>query len=835
MIGAALSFNPFYKNGRIRSYGERGKVDENIDFVGYAANTNYSSSSVLPDDFETFSYEFPELKDYKLPSHHPEDVLSALKQLTGKIRFENYDAEYHLRVANEILCNVTPISPFPSWFLQGVPTFEDFVNIVDNLDKTKHPGFPGCTLGSTKGQVVDEHYYDLYQAVCYRVMALTVVGPYCKTPYDFYATFCSDVSCVSIKEEPIKQSKIGRIIIASSVVTQIVESLLYDPFDETFKASVYESYSAIGVGFTHRDSELLHASLDGVDKVCSDVPFFDGSVTLLEGCKNVETVIHSYTGRGKVKLKESVTNMMFSLERSFFNKFYLIPDGRVFVQVVPGHQSTGRNETANFNTMTRARRSFAASSFINLDLGLEHVTIPLCAGDDSNESYHEQLDYAYDVLKFPLRDVKRIDVPEFCSHTWPVGEKPIGQRVVKSLFKLISKQPFERPAFLSFVEEYSNNPSFPAYLNLISELRLEMNSIMLDIEFPSYVPYKRKRRIIGPLTLVQANRQAARKTKKKSAPKKKKTMVRFNPGPVAQSVCSITDPFCTSAQNAKIPGTNSTRTMTFPCRFRGSMTTNSSGVNAFLILPGFSYVNAIAATITAGVVTFTTIVANPATGGFTPSGYRINSMGIRFKNIAPPLTASGIVRIRGLSALNGTALTSIDTNNFNVDFHDDIPLQDCKDTCIILRKYGEQSEFFQLPAATNPSANVTDYITPFMGPVLVSLEGPVSTACLEFQYFINYELTFQDGDAMNLVATPPASSMSSGLLNRASKYIGEKMDPIVQGGVKIVEKTVMNMAMGYVARAFGGVAGGYAGGPQGAIAGSAGAGMIMDRYLGDVD
>jgi hypothetical protein len=312
-------------------------------------------------------------------------------------------------------------------------------------------------------------------------------------------------------------------------------------------------------------------------------------------------------------------------------------------------------------------------------------------------------------------------------------------------------------------------------------------------------------------------------------------MVKFNPSPVSTAICSITDPFCKAAMNAKIPGSNATRTMTFPCQFRGTMTTNAAGVNAFLICPGFDRINAVATVIAAGVLTFATIDANPATGGFTPSGYRINSMGIRFKNIAPPLTSSGIVRIRGLNALKGTNLTSIDTTTYNVDFHDDIPLQDCKDVCIILRKYGEQSEFFQLPATTNPTANVADYIIPFIGPVVVSFEGPVSTACLDFQYFINYELTFNDGDSMQLVATPPNSTPAAGLLNRASKYIGEKMDPIVQGGVKIVEKTVMNMAMSYVARAFGGVAGGYAGGPQGAIAGSAGAGMIMDRYLGDVD
>ena len=829
MIGAALSFNPFYKNGRIRNYGERGKVEDNLDFVGYATNTDYSSSSVMPDDFDTFSYVFPELKGYKLPSHHPEDVLAALSQLTGKIRVENDDAIYHLDIANEIVSQLTPISPFPSWFLSGVPTIEDFMNVVDNLDRTKHPGFPGCTLGSTKGQIIEDYYFDLYQAVCYRVMALAVVGPRCKTPYDFYSTYCSDVSCVSIKEEAIKQNKIGRIIIASSVVTQIVESLLYDPFDVTFKAAVYESYSAIGVGFTRKDSELLHASLDGVDKVCSDVPFFDGTVTSHEGCLNVQVVLHSYTGRGRVRLKASVENMMFSLERSLFNKFYLIPDGRVFVQVVPGHQSTGRNETANFNTMTRARRSFAASSFINNDLGLPHVTIPLCAGDDSNESYHEQLDYAYEVLEFPLRDVKRIAVPEFCSHTWPVGEKPIGQRIVKSMFKLISQKPFGREAFLSFVEEYSNNPVFPAYLNLISELRLEMNSIMLDIEFPSYVPYKRRRRIIGPLTLVQATKQTARNKKKRNNRKqKKKNPGMANMSPVTTKVCSITDPFCSAAQNAKIPGTNATRTMTFPCRFRNTMTTNSNGVNAFLILPGFDRIVAVATVISSGVLTFATIDANPATGGFSPSGYRINSMGVRFKNITAPLAASGIVRIRGMSALKGTALTSIDTNTYNFDFHDDIPLQDCKDVCVVFRKYGEQSEFFQLPATTNPTANVADYVTPFMGPVLISLEGPGSMASLDVQYFINYELTFQDGDAMNLVATPPASTPAAGLINKASKYIGEKMDPIIQGGVKIVEKTVTQMALGYIARAVGGWAGGYAG-PAGAIAGSASAGMIMDH------
>jgi hypothetical protein len=608
LIGAALSFNPFYANGRVRGYGERGKVEDNLDFVGFAANTNYSSSSVLPDDFESFLSLFPQLSDYKLPSHHPGDVLSSLSQLTGKIRSENDDAEHYLPMANNIMQALTPLSPFPSWMLRGKPTLDDFLDVVENLDKRKHPGFPACTLGSTKGQIIDDHLFDLYQACCYRVMSLAVVGPLCKTPYDFYSTFCSDVCCVSIKEEPIKQSKIGRIIIASSVLTEIIETLLYHPFDTTFKQGVYEGYSAIGVGFTKEDSDYIHASLEGEEIVCSDVPFFDGTVTLLEGLLNVEVVIHSYTA-GKVRLKDPVVNMMRSMERSMFNKFYLIPDGGVYVQVVPGHQSTGRKETANFNTMTRARRCFAASLFINCELNEEHITKPMCAGDDCNESNHESLEYAYSKLDFPLRDVQVVEIPEFCSHLWPIGEKPLGQRIVKSFFKLISKKPFGREAFLAFVEEYNNHPDFPAYLTAASELRSEVNSIMLEIEFPNYAPYKRgkkKQAFIGPMPKPKPKRKQGKPRggygtlpKSRIPPAGFVQPLRLSNKQIAKpkklanhkAACSILDPFCIHARNAQRP--DGTVSASIPIQLRcltsfGAYLTTGTNNNVYFPNPFYS-------------------------------------------------------------------------------------------------------------------------------------------------------------------------------------------------------------------------------------------------------
>jgi len=828
-----LSFNPFYRNGRVRNYGERGKVEDNMDFVGFATNTNYSSSSVLPDDFDSFVQAFPELTKYKLPSHHPEDVLSSLSQLTGSIRKENDDARRLLDLANYTLKGLTPISPFPSWMLSGKPTLEDFLDVVSNLDSRKHPGFPACTLAATKGQIREEYLFDLYQACCYRMMALSVVGPFCTTPYDFYSTFCVDACCVSIKEEPIKQEKIGRIIIASSVVTEIIETLLYEPFDRTFKASVYENYSAIGVGFELEDSNLIHESLAGEDIVCSDVPFFDGSVTLDEGVRNVEVVVHSYTA-GKVKLKNSVLNAMFALEHGMFNKLYLIPDGRVYMQVVPGHQSTGRKETANFNTMTRARRAFAVSLFINIDLNERHVTKPMCAGDDCNESNHESLEYGYAKLEFPLRDVQEVKVPEFCSHLWPPGEKPVGQRIVKSLFKLISKKPFERAAFLSFVEEYHNHPDFPAYLNVISELRSEMNSIMLQLEFPSYTPYRRRRRMGPRLPPVQGPRLPPKQGPKRKPKQRKPKGMRMVGGAIPQQICSITDPFCSAAQGAKVPGTTANRTMPFSCQFRTSLAMPASTGGAFAFLPGYSYVQA-SGTMAGLVATFTTLTANPATAGLTPTSYRINSMGIRLKNICAPLTSAGILRIRGSAEINGNNFGSVDFSTYNYDYHDDIPIQDCKDVCIIMRKQGANSEFFISTGTTNPSANVTAWVAPSMGAVFLMLDGaPASTIIFEVQVFINYELTFGDSDAMSIACSPAKSTINDGLITRGARYVAEKVSPIVKGGVAAVEKSVMNAAMGYVARLAGGFVGSYAG-PGGAIAGSSAAGMLMDRVIPEVD
>jgi hypothetical protein len=601
-MAVALSQNPFYYRGRI-GYGERGKHVDNLVFCGYGDNRDYSKPNLPPRDILTFIERCPKLQEYKMAPTDSESTLLALRELTANIRDERLNA--HIVGGNSVLKACTQFSARPAWFKDGVPQFDDFLNAIAKLDRSKHPGFPACTFCPTKGDVLDGYLLELYEAVTARLIALQFCGDVCVTPRDYYETFCADCCCVSNKNEAIKFSKPGRIITSVSVVTAIVESMIYIPFEETFKRHVYEDYSMIGIGFSKRDSALLQEYVYGFDFVGSDVPFFDSSVTMVEGFLNVDVAFHSYYGNFPAPLP--VLALAYSLEASFFNKLYILPDGRVFAQTKPGHQATGRGQTANFNTITRARRSYSVACVINEVFNEEYYPRPKCAGDDCAEPAHPRLADGYEYLSFPLRDVKVMKTLDFCSHDWPVDLNtrqfltPVGQRIYKSLFKLIWKEPMNEEAFCAFAREYISHADFSACMDLTFELRPEVKTYLRRmLSNLSYVPHKKK------------GKAQAKPAKKAGKPKPSKTSkakglvpAAFNqplrlgnrklaiPQKIAhhKATCSVVDPFCIHARNAQRPDGTVSSSIPIQLRSLNSITaflTNGAVNNVFVANPYFT-------------------------------------------------------------------------------------------------------------------------------------------------------------------------------------------------------------------------------------------------------
>lgn len=296
--------------------------------------------------------------------------------------------------------------------------------------------------------------------------------------------------------------------------------------------------------------------------------------------------------------------------------------------------------------------------------------------------------------------------------------------------------------------------------------------------------------------------------------------LKLRTGALTRRVCSISDPFCEAAVGSKWHDDAANKTMPYAARSLGVVQSNPAGEGAVLVVPGFKYQLAIGAAA-GGVGTFTgTTSAIPFT--FTPSGYRLVSWGLTLKRVTAPLTSSGIVRIRGLSNINGSALGTINSNLFN-DFHFDIPLQDCDDVAIIGRRLNETHHFFRSPAETNASNAITDWVAPGWAPLLVYVAGvPASSDILQVEYFFNYELIWDDGDSMSLMTTP--SPPSNPMLATASSKVTQSIGNVFTKGVKQVENAVIKAASSYI----GSLIGGAIGGPPGAVAGRSAGYMLGD-------
>lgn len=225
---------------------------------------------------------------------------------------------------------------------------------------------------------------------------------------------------------------------------------------------------------------------------------------------------------------------------------------------------------------------------------------------------------------------------------------------------------------------------------------------------------------------------------------------------IATRVCSITDPFCVHAIGAKYPDSSSVPTLPFTFRGRYTASTNAAGNVGFLLLPGFDYQFASDTVVTTPPTIVPTNLLTLAAITFVPSQYRIVTAGLRLRCIAPALTAQGMVRIRHFgNPTGGSGLTSINASSFNAALTADIPLKDCLDVVIPLRRIGANATEFVRPTDTNTSSTVSGWVSPGWGAVSIYVDGgPASLAALDIEAIFNYELRFSDGDTMNAVTTP---------------------------------------------------------------------------------
>lgn len=235
-------------------------------------------------------------------------------------------------------------------------------------------------------------------------------------------------------------------------------------------------------------------------------------------------------------------------------------------------------------------------------------------------------------------------------------------------------------------------------------------------------------------------------------PRKKESRVDSD---LVDRVCGLSDPFCHHANGAKYIDDSPLRTFPFTVHSEKTLTTDINGNVAFTVVPN----------VTRDSICPTVVVGNTVTPNFLdaavvplPTGatrFRITSVGLRVKNVAPSLTASGMVSFRGYSAEDGTQLFSYDGTAYTVAAAKNVPLINVTDECIVLQHTSQMAQNFYKPLQVMPTFIIQEWQAPGYAPVSVLLKGgPASTACLHVEFIMNVEFTFDEGFALGLAVTP---------------------------------------------------------------------------------
>jgi hypothetical protein len=226
-------------------------------------------------------------------------------------------------------------------------------------------------------------------------------------------------------------------------------------YDE-MKFSWGEHFSCIGIGFSKIDSDILFNGFpDGVQLSSNDSPKFDMTRSSLEEELDNEFSYAIYGNRVHLK----VAKVMERHSKCSLKSLLINPDGMIIEQTCPGAMKSGRNVTSIGNTVTRSRRAEAVDIYIREHFSPEHVSATRAAGDDCVETHHIEKERVYALFGFLLRDY--VVLPpgeiEFCSHIWRRGSRPVGQRIGKSLARLICGDRTDDQVS-AFITAYSNHP-----------------------------------------------------------------------------------------------------------------------------------------------------------------------------------------------------------------------------------------------------------------------------------------------------------------------------------------------------------------------------------------
>jgi len=259
-----------------------------------------------------------------------------------------------------------------------------------------------------------------------------------------------------------------------------------------------------------------------------------------------------------------------------------------------------------------------------------------------------------------------------------------------------------------------------------------------------------------------------------------------------RSVCTLTDPFCPAAKNAKWPDGTSGNTLTEQFRGNVVVTPLTGGNYAIVFSPSAPFGYLLTSSVVAGppaVCTFTSGYATYRTGSLLATfgdQYRIVSAGVICRCIASATNAAGLITF-GTTGVVPAASSTLTLGN---ELYDEVTIkaiQPGMELSWVSQPRGSAAREFRSQTTTALTSATHDWTS-----LIVEISGAPTSACLQFEWFINVEFNALSASAITAVATrnPPSVPSATTAVSKVHHTLGS----FIEGGVKQVEESISKHA-----------------------------------------
>jgi hypothetical protein len=227
---------------------------------------------------------------------------------------------------------------------------------------------------------------------------------------------------------------------------------------------------------------------------------------------------------------------------------------------------------------------------------------------------------------------------------------------------------------------------------------------------------------------------------------------------------------------------------------RDTFISDANGALSFVVLPSVITDSIVPSVVLGNLCGPTALVPPriPLLPGATD--FRVVSVGLRLTNVAPALSASGLVSLRIFSVDDGVGIgTQYVGDTYLATDYLDVALSDCHDTCAVL-PHNSHFPAETYTCITTPPTSILDWVACGNSPLTVTLlGGPPNVSCLTVEFIMNVEFFFAEGGALALAATP--SPVSNLLVTQAAAAVTSTAKSLMISGAKLASDYIKKRAL----------------------------------------